>query len=376
MRVIMSQNGETGGRSPHRRRLLTGFAIAAITVGILALVEGLTGIALLVRDLSRETRPGLPSRRHSDADTLLGWINTPGFRDPDMYGPRIALVINARSMRDAEEAPDSEPAVLRIVCAGDSFTFGVDVGDDDTWCAGLEHYDARIRTLNLGHPGYGFDQSYLHYRRNGEALEHAVHIFAFIPDDIRRIRLSRFAGYDKPYYTLSDGVPQLRNVPVPRMSGFSAALHRRRERLDDLHIVQLARRLSARMRGSVEPERVNSDADAREIAVALMDSLGASAREHDRIAVFVLLEQVYGSNSQNDELAAVLREELARRGLTFLDLRAEVRRLPADSLEAMFDRTASGHYSVRGHERVAASVWRMLDGMAALRSRLAALPAH
>lgn len=374
----MVENGAVGGSSGRASpgRLVTGLAVAAITVGVLALVEGMTGLALLGWDLAREKRPGLTSRLHSDQDTLLGWINRPGYRNPDMYGRGVALVINSRSMRDDEEVADAEPGVLRIVCSGDSFTFGVDVGGADTWCSKLEGYDSRIRTLNLGHPGYGIDQAYLHYRRDGESLEHAVHVFAFIPDDVRRIRLARFAGYDKPYFDQVDGEPVLRQVPVPHMSAFGVAVQRRRERLRELHIVQFGNRLSSRLRGWRQPDRVNSEAEARQIAIALMDSTAASARRNGRIVLFVLLEQTLARNSQNDELAGVLRAELARRNLDFLDFRSEARMLVADSLDAMFERSASGHYSARGHERLAHAIWRVLSGRPDFMDRLNALPAR
>jgi lysophospholipase L1-like esterase len=55
--------------------------------------------------------------RWLEYDPLLGWRNTPQFRDGD-------IVINSLSFRGAETAARKAADSIRVVCAGDSRTFG------------------------------------------------------------------------------------------------------------------------------------------------------------------------------------------------------------------------------------------------------------
>jgi hypothetical protein len=67
----------------------------------------------------------------------------------------------------------------------------------------------------MGQPGYGVDQMYLLYMRDGLALEHSIHILAFISSDLNRMRNLDQHLYGKPTLALVDGKLQSENVPVP-----------------------------------------------------------------------------------------------------------------------------------------------------------------
>ncbi len=95
------------------------------------------------------------------------------------------------------QRPDLRPA-RRLVCSGDSFTFGYGVGDEATWCALLATIPPGIETVNMGQGGYGLDQAYLWYRRDGLHLGHQVHVMALITRDFERMASDRFVGYGKP----------------------------------------------------------------------------------------------------------------------------------------------------------------------------------
>jgi hypothetical protein len=127
-----------------RRALLTTIGVAAITIGLVALLEGLVSIVQTVREIATNSGPGHRSLRQAVPDTLLGWINKPGFREDRMFGPTGSVMINSRSMRETEEVPDSEPGTLRLICSGDSFTFGLGVANNETWCAQIERFIRRF----------------------------------------------------------------------------------------------------------------------------------------------------------------------------------------------------------------------------------------
>ena len=74
----------------------------------------------------------------------------------------------------------------RLLCLGDSFTFGEGVGNRDTWCSLLGDAAGGRETVNLGESGYGIDQTFLKYRLYADSLDHSVVLLTFIADDFRR----------------------------------------------------------------------------------------------------------------------------------------------------------------------------------------------
>jgi hypothetical protein len=72
------------------RVLLVGTAMAVTLVAI----EGISSGLLFVSDAWRFAPAGaLAEARHTEYDTLLGWINRPHMSLPDMYGPGVFLVV-------------------------------------------------------------------------------------------------------------------------------------------------------------------------------------------------------------------------------------------------------------------------------------------
>jgi hypothetical protein len=107
---------------------------------------------------------------------------------PDMYRPGVSLRTNSRSFRGGREFTEAVPSgKFRVICSGDSVTLGFGVGDDHPWCKLLESLDQRLETVNMRQAGYGVDQAYLWYKRDGGAFRHHVHLFAPIVDDFRRM---------------------------------------------------------------------------------------------------------------------------------------------------------------------------------------------
>jgi hypothetical protein len=74
----------------------------------------------------------------------------------------------------------------------------------------------------MGQGGYGIDQAYLWYQRDGVKLNHDILLFAFITGDFYRLQLKNFIGYSKPLLTVRDGRIVIENVPVSKeKAGFS-----------------------------------------------------------------------------------------------------------------------------------------------------------
>lgn len=205
----------TSSRNQGWLRLIIGniFALALL----LLVVEGVASYLLFARDAM--TTVPLAERQHTQYDPDLGWANMPNVNIQDMYGPGISLSTNSQGFRSDHDFDDSVPmGKFRIICSGDSFTLGYGVDNEHTWCQQLIALDTRLETVNMAQGGYGVDQAYLWYKRDGSSVKHDIQILAFITDDFYRMQRKKFLGYSKPVIKIENGTLVVKNTPVPRVS--------------------------------------------------------------------------------------------------------------------------------------------------------------
>ena len=148
--------------------------------------------------------------RHDD---LLGHVPNPGFSGPGVG--RSFHTIDADGFRSCGESAASEAGAGAILTVGDSFTYGDEVRDEETWPAQLQRLTGR-RVLNGGVTGYGFDQMVLRAEQLAAAHNPSVLVVSFIVDDVRRAEMRRMWWRDKPWFEVEDGRLVLKGVPVPR----------------------------------------------------------------------------------------------------------------------------------------------------------------
>ena len=162
----------------------------------LVLLEGISSAVLFVWDIVQTSRRPLAERTHTRYDELLGWVNVEKVEVEDLYGEGLSLRTNSQGFRANQDYDVTPPnGKLRIICSGDSFTLGYGVDNDHTWCQLLTTLDDRLQTINMGQGGYGIDQAYLWYERDGLPLQPDVHLFTFITADFWRMRQRSFHGY-------------------------------------------------------------------------------------------------------------------------------------------------------------------------------------
>lgn len=142
-------------------------------------------------------------------DPLLGYVPTPRAKRKWHSGAMLTITASGIRSNGRRDPVHGSP----ILAVGDSFTFGDEVGDRDTWPAHLERILERP-VLNGGVFGYGFDQIVLRAERLLERFPARVLIVSLIPDDVIRCEYPyRYAW--KPYFEIVRGSLELRNVPVP-----------------------------------------------------------------------------------------------------------------------------------------------------------------
>lgn len=215
-----------------RRQLLGGLAVGLVAT-ILAFAVGEAGlrVAYLVRTsmvaaialpyvVGHGYGPSPPwgdSVRLLEPDDVLMWRMRPGVRRRyvDVFSPvhveadRVAIhrrffpslpealrsnptwdvALNSRGFRGPEFESPPRPSRLRIVCLGDSWTFGANVGQDDAYPQRLEALarqafpGADLEVLNLGVLGYSSYQGIEVLRSVGLALEPDVIVIGYGMND-------------------------------------------------------------------------------------------------------------------------------------------------------------------------------------------------
>jgi hypothetical protein len=145
-------------------------------------------------------------------DARLGFVPRPGLSNDGLHYDDHGFRLSPVAPTSASTAPLTEPPILVV---GDSFAHGDEVSDGETWPARLQALTGR-RVVNAAVSAYGIDQTVLRAESVVAEVRPAALILGFIADDVRRSEMSRTWGAEKPYFTLEDGRPVLRNVPVPR----------------------------------------------------------------------------------------------------------------------------------------------------------------
>lgn len=380
------------GPGPRRGLRLAAklLAVALGTLLLLALVEGASSLVVVARELARSGAAPVTERKHTVYDPLLGWVNAKGVALPDAYGPGIGLTTGPQGFRGPRDHGRAEPpGKLRVVCTGDSFTLGYGVSDRETWVSVLEELDPRLETVNMGQGGYGVDQAFLWYRRDGLELEHGLHLFAFIAGDFLRAQRDRNFGSPKPVLRAEQGRLVVDNTPVPRLPYLFPYLARNRDILSRLRVLEL-------LGGGAEPagpglarraggEVVLSLDELRAASLALFAELARLHAERGSTCVVVHLptqdmwRTAEGPNPSATFLRA-LAPELEALGLSYVDLGPALRELPEDAAAALYipegqlaDRAAAGHFSAAGNRWAAERIRAALLELPAVAERLSRL---
>jgi lysophospholipase L1-like esterase len=185
-----------------------GLVIASFAIGLIALELGLRAANGWLGTwpnfvlAARTVLTGFREVQHV-RDPTLGYVPRPGYATADVH-------IDSDGLRVTSAAPPGP----RILALGDSYTYGEEVKDAETWPAHLQQL-LKERVLNAGVAGYGFDQTVLRAEKLVPALRPSAVVVSFIADDLRRTESARLWSADKPYFDIADGKLVLRNVPVP-----------------------------------------------------------------------------------------------------------------------------------------------------------------
>ncbi len=146
-------------------------------------------------------------------DPLLGWRLTPNIDKVQTFYEK-ELTTNSKGIRSKVEYNYQRPAgKVRILILGESFTFGTEVGDEETYPYYLQKILPSAEVINFGVFGYGFDQMLLYLKEEGLKYNPDIVIIPFLEIDKNRSLLG-FRDYAKPYFVIENHKLSLKNVPI------------------------------------------------------------------------------------------------------------------------------------------------------------------
>ena len=340
-----------------------------LTLVLIFAFEGLCSAILFVRGFILDKNPRIAERIHTKYDRVLGWVNIPNIRIENMYGKGIYLKTNSRGFRNNVDFKKKVPiGKKRIVFSGDSFTQGYGVKNEQCWCNLFCKLDSGLQAVNMGVGGYGLDQFYLLYKREGIKLEHDVHVLSFIHHDFYRTTKDSFCGYGKPCLKLAGGKLEIENVPVSKRAYFTPWLNKMLGGLRELRSLQLLGLIIGKDPDkNVIQERGRHDGYTK-LVLRILDEINYQTRANGSTCIFVylpLLDDYY--EKKMDGWRNFLGQKLHERGYIFLDLVEEFRKLPSDNVKSLYisknikDYTFSkGHYSVKGNQYIAFLLYKKM----------------
>jgi hypothetical protein len=223
-----------------------------------------------------------------DWSPTRGWTLKPGLHDVLFRGKLVNSNSNGLRGR-AEVAYAKPPGITRIVVLGDSFTFGEEVSDDETYAHALQELVPNSEVLNLGIHGYGHDQMLLYLQEEGIKYHPDIVLLGFMPDDMERNILS-FRDYAKPRFAMTDGRLELASGPVPRPE---EALAQEAWRSKFLDLLTMAR-------SRYDWRSGRTSALTKELTAAILDEMKATIEKAGARPAFAYLP-VYGEIPRTDD---------------------------------------------------------------------------
>ncbi len=217
--------------------------------------------------------------KYSEYHPTRGWALMPNVKNMTPFGPGKFVNSNSKGLRGTTEYEYARtPGKQRILVLGDSFTFGTDVSDDETYSHYLEADLPHTEVLNLGIQGYGQDQMLLYLKEEGVKYHPDVVLLGFAHMDIHR-NLWKFFAFAKPKFDLTPAGLKLTNVPVPTPEQVLAEEPYRSKAVDTAVILTQKIRWALGM----------SEREARELTVPILDEIVGTTRSIGAVPVFVYL---------------------------------------------------------------------------------------
>jgi len=296
---------------------------------------------------------------HSIVDRDVGYL----LRDDVAVHVREGYEVHTRAhgiRSNGDQRPSRDRPITLVV--GDSFAFGDEVLDSESWPAVLERaIDAPV--VNAAMAGFGLDQSVLRAERLAPIVAPDRIIVSFVPHDVRRCAMSIWSHHAKPWFDVDSG--RLRAHPMLARATWRESIA---PTLSRSVLIESLFHDALRSDGPDTFEHHRGD----EVACLLLDRLAALGRERDATVVLLAQPQTPlptdprypldpGDPRPDAELASLVIACAGQRGLPVVDAISAVAALPAARRDALF--RGHGHNSPEGNRVIAGIVRDALERM-------------
>lgn len=319
---------------------------------------------------------------------LLGWVNRSGSVDyvkSSEFNHRVS--INRKGLRGKEYSYSRQPGVRRILCLGDSFTWGFGVEQSKGFTGALENELLKdVEVINAGIVGYGTTQEWLWFREEGLKYRPDLVILDFCANDFEDDAppaLTAGERYPRPWCVIKDGALVLKNSPVS--SGFLAAKGNPPPPMLDsqFYVYRLLRFSWHTFLKGLSEGKLSSNTESlnalasKKVAEALFKEIGRLAKENGATFLVVIIPTAQEVRpSERDAPAAFpnLRtayhdalEVCRSNGLDYLDLGPSLAQAEDRGQHLYYDR--DGHWNEVGHRIAAEAISKKVLGGAWLQER-------
>ena len=325
-----------------RRNLLAGGLVILLFFAVLEGGLRLSGLVATdtLRSPDLETLDRIPGLFQPEQDLI------------DRVKPAVPfhIHINSLGFRGREFPLARTAGLARVLCLGDSYTFGAQVDDADSFPAQLERIlsaeeDRRVEVVNAGASGFTITDELVYLKQRGLALHPDLIVLSFSQNDIRDMSqkhlmidaMREHAGL-KSTFLLGPTLRFLQHTAIFNGMQRSAAL------------VRVA------IRTANEPAIMANSSDLWRRYLLALEEMVTLARERGvrfLLVVWPSAAQVAGTEPLDSQEALAT----AARGLLLdsLDLFPVLRAVPPDGAGA-FLMPLDGHPSPKGHEVAARAI--------------------
>ncbi len=276
--------------------------------------------------------------KYSIYHPVRGWAVMPNVRNMTPFGKGKFVNSNSRGLRGRSEYSYSRtPGKERILVLGDSFTFGTDVSDDETYSHYLQSSLSNAEVLNFGVQGYGQDQILLYLQKEGVKYHPDIVVLGFMFMDTYR-NLWNFFAFAKPKFEMTPGGLKLTDVPVPTPEQVLAREPYRSKAWDMAFI------LREKIRWSLG----ENEKEAMQLTRPILGQIVSTTRAIGAIPVFVYMPAYEEVDDLSQSMSAheqYLNAFCKEQGISCMFLRPRFRREALDGvkLESRFHWTPEMH---------------------------------
>ena len=367
---------------------LLGLALGVLLAElVLRVAQPVSSEDLLPLSYQARLRRAVAGGAYFRFDQALGWAPPPGV---SRRSDGVTYASNRAGLRADREYPTGPPpGVRRLAAFGESFTFCQDSNLPECWTTKLERAWAGTEVLNFGVSGYGPDQAWLRYQRDGPAYPACAVLIGYMVENINRV-VTRFYPFYQPSTGLIFSKPRfvldgegLALVPNPVSDHQQLGEPQFVEQtlgpgdrwyfpgvfvanpLDRLDLVRLVRTSAYRYHhgdplGDGLARAYRERGEAFQVAGRVLIEFARQVRRDGAIPIVVVFSpasEIEAALAGRDAIYAPLLEWLAREGVATIDVTDA---LVDEARRSGVSAVAIHHYTARGNDIVARTLARRL----------------